>query len=57
MNTTKGNTMNTKYSTFADFDLYTCPICDNLTPSVWCEDDNDNHCKYCFDAYGCEGCE
>ena len=55
MNTTKGNTMT--YSTYADFDIYMCPICDNLTPSVWCEDDNDNHCKYCFDAYGCEGCE
>ena len=46
-----------EYMTFADFDLYKCPLCDNLTPYMFCEDCMTGHCQYCFDAYGCDGCE
>jgi len=45
------------FPTFADFDLYNCPLCDNVTPAYYCEDCEQNHCQYCFDAYGCDGCE
>lgn len=46
-----------EYMTFADFDLYNCPLCDNVTPCMYCEDCMTGHCQYCFDAYGCDGCE
>lgn len=46
-----------KYASLADFDLYACPLCDGVTPSVWCDDCDESHCQYCSDAYGCDGCE
>lgn len=46
-----------EYVSLADFDLYNCPLCDNVTPNMWCDDCEQNHCQYCFDAYGCDGCE
>lgn len=46
-----------KYQSLADFDLYNCPLCDGVTVAIWCDECNENHCKGCYEAYGCEWCE
>lgn len=38
-------------------DLYTCPLCDGVTPAAGCDECEGVHCALCLDAYGCEDCE
>jgi hypothetical protein len=49
--------MTLEFATLSDFDRYACPLCDNHTPRYFCQECEEAHCLYCFDAYGCEGCE
>ena len=33
-------------------DFAMCEICDNYTPQVFVESEQDSGCQYCFEAYG-----
>lgn len=38
----------------SEIGLAFCEICDNYTESVFCNECQEESCKICLDAYGCE---
>ena len=45
------------YTTYADYDLYNCPLCDGVNEAATCPECEETHCSICLEAYGCDGCE
>jgi len=43
-----------RIESLSELGISMCEICDNYTPSVMCNECQEDSCEICLDAYGCE---